>query len=250
MRYLFSLFLVLLVGGPAVLHAQDSLPDLLAVDSAFVNGEYEKAELLALRALQNPALPRDARARLNLTTGYALIMLGRESEARVYFSHALEAVPDLVLDPVQVSPRFRMVFDEVKAGREVSTVSTVRTGRSRLWNLLLPGSGQWLEGHRTRGLVIFGAQVAADAALIWQLSALHDSRGDYLAESDPARLPSAYTRFNKDYRTAIGLGTLAGLVYLAAQTDLIFLRPHTPAGTQVSFGPGRGLQTMTLVLRW
>ena len=53
--------LLLLLGGILLFSglaaaAEEPSADLLAVDSAFVGGDYERAELLALRALQNPAL--------------------------------------------------------------------------------------------------------------------------------------------------------------------------------------------------
>ena len=55
---------------------QDSLR--AAVDSAFARGQYERVELLTLRAgTALDARPVDTRVAVNLTVGYALIMLGR-----------------------------------------------------------------------------------------------------------------------------------------------------------------------------
>lgn len=249
-----------------------SQSDLLAVDSAFVDGRYEQVELMTLRILQGDAeLTPDETARLNLTAGYALIMLGRESEARSYFNHALDAVPDLTLDPVQVSPKFRVVFDEVKAARPAAVGSTDQesasdqsvqqntfdrttqqavhvTPQSQVMNLIIPGSGQWREGHPVRGVLVFGLQAAALGVLIWQLNELDDSRGDYLAETDPARISAAYNNYNDHYQAAWGAGVAAGLVYLAAQADLAFLTPaHArPAALQVVPTPSG----MGLCLRW
>jgi hypothetical protein len=268
------LCIVLLVCS-LVSYAQ-SQPDFLAVDSAFVKGDYEKTELLALRILQgDSSLRPEVRARLNLTCGYALIMLGHESDARTYFNHALDAVPDLTLDPVQVSPKFRVVFDEVKAARPApvapDTNRRVRGGRSAdmlvkvddyyeqpqprssssilrtamLTNLIVPGSGQWQEGRRLRGAFFFGAQVATVAVLLTRISAMHDSRTDYLAESDPTRISNAYGKYNRDYQWTVAAGIATGLVYLAAQTDLILSRPRQ---LRMSVGPSdRGLE---LALRW
>jgi hypothetical protein len=218
---------------PRMCFAQ-SKPDLLAVDSAFVSGQYEQTELLALRILQGSyALSADERARLNVTMGYAAIMLGRETDARVDFARALDAVPDLELDPVQVSPKFRVVFDEVKAGRSSASVkeeigySQVRSIRiARLTNLVVPGSGQWQEGKKWRGAIVFGLQAATVAALVWQADKLDKSREDYLAQQDRSLVQRDYDRYNRNYQMTWLAGTAAGLVYLAAQADLIWLRPN------------------------
>ena len=113
-------------------------------------------------------------------------------------------------------------------------------------NLLIPGSGQWQEGRKLRGAIFLGAQVATVAVLLTRISAMHDSRAGYLAESDPARISSAYDQYNRDYQWTVAAGIATGLVYLAAQTDLILARPRAQTGW--SFEPtDRGVQ---LALRW
>jgi len=232
-------------------------PDLLAVDSAFVAGRYEETEVLALRLLQTRSdLKPDEVARLNLTAGYALIMLGREDDARRYFSRALDAVPDLTLDPVQVSPKFRVVFDEVKAAHVQAlpladttatpsmieqTVRIAHPSRTALIsNLILPGSGQWQEGHRLRGAAVFAVQALTVGILVRRVEQMRDSRAEYLAETDPARIAEAYDRYNEDFRAAWTAGILAGIVYLGAQTDLILIRPKI----------GKEEAMLTLAFRW
>lgn len=260
---LFILFAALFAGAAA---GQPTAPDLLAVDSAFVKGEYERVELLTLRLLQSETqLAADEAARLNLTTGYALIMLGREADARGYFARALDAVPDLILDPVQVSPKFRVVFDEVKADharmlaarRDVQPIATNASEsperprpQSLLANLALPGAGQWREGHRLRGGAVFAVQTAAAAALIWQLGELRDSRAQYLTQTDPVLIRSAYDDFNRDYRTAWAAGMLTGAIYLAAQADLILLQPRHPSRVQAALHPAPKINGAHLILRW
>ncbi|MBU1984178.1 hypothetical protein KJ815_07200, partial [bacterium] len=72
---IIPLFFILL-SLVSVIKAEEGA-DLLAVDSAFADGRFEQAELLVLRILQSGAtLSADARARLNLTAGYAVIMQG------------------------------------------------------------------------------------------------------------------------------------------------------------------------------
>ncbi|MDD5088072.1 MAG: hypothetical protein PHI18_04675 [bacterium] len=232
-------FAALSVGSPqASANVRDD------VDAAFAAGAYERVELLALRASADwDTLPADDCAHVYLTTGFALIMLERASDARNYFRRALDADPTLRLDPVRISPKFRMVFDDVKAtyiphppaSRDHATTLPIMRGpqaRSVMANLLLPGSGQWLEGRRGRGAVIAGAQLAAAGALVWRLDALRRSRDAYLHEHDRTRVTDAYDRYYDDTRWAWCAGIAAGIVYLAAQTDLALFREGETASGQ------------------
>jgi hypothetical protein len=227
--------------------------NFLAIDSAFANGQYDQVELLVLRELQSDTtLNSDETAHLCLLAGYSLIMLNRESDARSYFSRALDAVPNLTLDPVQVSPKFRMVFDDVAAHHVVKKESsrtesapsnllpihaTDRNSlqpptvapRSLLINLALPGAGQIREGYTIRGAAFLTAQVTTLGVFLWRMNELRHSRADYLAETDNARMQSTYNTYNRDYKWAWGTGIAAGVVYIAAQADLIRLTPRANA---------------------
>ncbi|MDD5087666.1 MAG: hypothetical protein PHI18_02555 [bacterium] len=243
-----AISLIIFFGWILALPVQaDVQQEMLAVDSAFAEGRYEQVELLALRILHSDsALPADERARLNLTAGYALIMLDHEDDARGYFSRALDAVPDLTLDPVQVSPKFRVIFDEVKAARPVTPISgglqpseefgdsprrdafskqAMRpSAQSQVMNLLIPGSGQWNEGKTLRGAAWFGLQAASVGVLVWRISEMRDSREAYLAETESARIADAYDTYNRDYRLAWAAGIAAGLVYIGSQADLTLMK--------------------------
>lgn len=256
-RVLLSIILLLCCGFAAI--AQEAaVEDLLAIDSAFTRGDYEQVELLALRTLQaHPGLGADAVARVNLTTGYALIMLNRETEARRYFGNALDAIPTLTLDPVQVSPKFRVIFDEVKALRparpypEVVAQDTAQQPapkrpafyeRAWLTNLVLPGSGQWMLGHKIRGAVFIAAEAACLTVLIINATELTDSRADYHAEADPIKIRKAYERYNQDYQAVAISSVCAGVIYLAAQADLIQLQSQTTELSAFPTGDGAGLR--------
>jgi hypothetical protein len=263
--------LFLLLAAPALL--AQTKPDLLAVDSAFVNGQYEQTEILALRVLTGGGnLTSDETARLNLTAGYAVIMLGREADARYYFAKALDAVPTLTLDPVAVSPKFRVVFDDVKSKHEDGpsiqggrasgmkvmidaqdgTVYPYRTSlvsrtQAELFNLVVPGSGQWLSGRRIWGASFFVLQAASAGYLIYQVGQAHDSREKYLDVTDPALIKSAYKRYDRDNKRAWAAGIATGVIYIAAQADLIWHAPHSR--TALMLEP-TGDNKLALVLCW
>jgi hypothetical protein len=263
-RFLFPVFLFafLAFGGTRALAQSESSAQLLALDSAFAEGQYERVELLSLRLLQDhPDLTADEVARVNLTTAYALIMLNREAEARRCFARALDAVPDLLLDPVQVSPKFRVVFDEVKASQPAQTAAPAQSApvdtsaptapslfaRAMRSNLIVPGSGQWKLGHRLRGALLLGAEAVCLTVLIINATEMRDSRADYLAATDPVRIRRAYERYNQDYQASCIAGISAAVVYLAAQADLVRLSERPGAVTAL---PMTGAAGISFRVRW
>lgn len=243
--------------------AQSGIPN--EIDSAFAAGDYERVELLALRLQQEPiTLSTEELVHINLTAGYAMIMMNREENAREYFKKALDADPATHLDPVRISPKFRMVFDEVKANyrreesvspQQSSTQILYRGARpsSVLSNLVLPGSGQWREGYRVRGIVFLGAQIVAAGFLVRQLDHLDQSRDSYLGEQNPERISSAYERYNRDYQSTWIVGILNGLVYLTAQTDLALMKKKYSENdiiSSVNCFPINGGAAVALTIRW
>ena len=200
------------------------------VDSLFAAGEFEQVELVMLRLGDDQGeLSDEEFASIETTAGFAMIMLDREVDARKYFSDALKLNPDLTLDPVTVSPKFRVVFDEVKTTMLAESVQppeiVYRGARpsSRLFNLLLPGAGLIREGS-LRGTVYLAAQAVSLYLLIDQLDKTSDSRAFYLAQTERSAISSAYNDYNRDYKTAWKYGVLCGVVYFAAQADLALYR--------------------------
>jgi hypothetical protein len=236
--------------------------DLLLLDSAFVSGRYEEVELLALRTLQSgDSLTADARARVCLTAGYALIMLNREADARDYFKRALAAVPTLTLDPVLVSPKFRVVFDDVKAARPANEArgnarepnalekSTPRGSATsaRVLNLFLPGAGQLQEKRVIKGAAILALQTAATALWIVEMKNARNTRADYLAATEEADIRKQYDTYNQHYTASWAAGISAGVVYVLAQIDLAMLKPHTE-GVKLSLKPWAN--GVTAAVKW
>ncbi len=255
MKHLGPIILLLLFFAPAG-WAGDSLR--AAVDSAFARGQYEQVELLALRHVNDLITrPVETRVAVNLTTGYALIMLGREADAEGYFRRALDADPATRLDPVRISPKFRRVFDTVKAAyhppQKTPPVSPAlrfagpRTG-SVLGNLVLPGCGQFLEQRRMRGALWAGAELTLAGVFVWRLQESRQSRDAYVKEMDRAKVHSAYEQYARDYTTAWAVGIAAGTVYLASQVDLALLRHAVPL--EVGAVPLESGAGVALTLRW
>ncbi|MCL4306212.1 hypothetical protein KJZ99_09880 [bacterium] len=208
----------------------------MQADSLFRLGEYEQVELLVLRADRQGDLPTTDRVALELLGGYSLIMLERESEARAHFARALELDSALVLDPIQVSPKFRTVFDDVKREwmstrtMDVPTAAirefTIQQGArpsSQLLNLALPGAGFLAEGRSVRGLIYIAAQAGVTALWLSELSQNNSARKDYLA-ADSASVERLYETYDSHHRRMWTYGLAAGALYIVSQIDLAFLR--------------------------
>jgi hypothetical protein len=214
-------------------------------DSLFVAGEFEKVEMLVLRLGTDQGEMSDGDyASLQVTAGFAMIMLEREADARRYFNRALDKNPDLTLHPVLVSPKFRSVFDDVKLHRSIAQTETPEilyrgaSPRSLLLNLALPGVGQLREG-RLRGILYLTAQAASLGLWIHQLDKTSDSRAHYLAQSSQPEISNAYDDYNRDYRAAWGYGLISGAVYLISQADLALI--HNPVTDE---NPGFSMSIM------
>lgn len=209
-------------------------------DSLFRIGDYERVELVVLRAARQTDLTAPDKIALELLGGYALIMLNREADARAHFEQAIDLDSTLVLDPVQVSPKFRVVFDDVKQEwltkrtrsiptsqiREVTTYQHARS-ESHLLNLALPGAGFVREGKTVRGLIHFAAQATFTILWLSELSQNNSARKDYLAAASSASASSLYNTYDTHHRRMWTYGLTAAGIYLASQVDLALWRTPT-----------------------
>ena len=230
---------------PGISAAESS--ELAAADSLFQVGKFEAVELMVLRLGEQPeTMTADEYADLQTLAGFSMIMLDREDSARDYFLKALEAKPELALDPIQVSPKFRIVFDEVKESfeaRETPTLavpsSTIRSS-SHLLNLLLPGIGQIREDYTLRGVGWLTVQLASAGWLVYSLGKASDSRKDYLSQTEQSAIERTYDTYNSNHRVAWAAGITTAAVYLLCQADLALLSPRVTSdksGAKIALGP-------------
>lgn len=233
------------------LYAQDDL--LSEADSLFRAGEYEHVELLVLRAERQFNLADSQLVALELLGGYALIMLERVEDARSHFQRVLELDSTTLLDPVLVSPKFRVVFDEVKAdylfnrAQELPTqqklYGTTRVGarpESQVMNLIVPGAGFLREGKPVRGAAHLIVQGVAAALWLTELSRASDARENYLA-ADSASVSRLYDKYDSHHQKMWTYGVVTGGIYLLSQFDLALFRRSemlklypTPQGATLS----------------
>lgn len=227
------------------LFAQSSL--ISEADSLFRAGDYERVELLVLRAERATDVTTYDLVGLHLVGGYSMIMLDRPGDARRHFRAALDADSSLTLDPITVSPKFRVVFDEVKQQwqmdhaapstiGEIHEETTYHSARreSHLLNLLIPGAGFLREGRTARGAIHMVAQVAITALWLSEIHSNNSAREDYLAASTSPDASSLYDTYDSHHRRMWTYGLTTAAVYVASQVDLALWRKST---TSVSILP-------------
>lgn len=235
----------------ATLFAQSDI--LTEADSLFHAGDYERVELLVLRAERQFDLPDSQMVELELIGGYSLIMLDRVEEARSHFQRALEIDSTTTLDPIFVSPKFRVVFDEVKLrylsnrAQEIPTreqlYGSITVGarpESRVMNLLLPGSGFVNEHKYVRGAAHLVVQGVAAALWLGEISQTKDAREKYLA-ADSANVSRLYDDYDVHHQKMWTFGIVTGSIYMLSQFDLALFRRSetiklypTPEGATLS----------------
>ncbi len=206
-------------------------------DSLFHAADYERVELLVLRSERQADVPDSQRVTLELLGGYSMIMLNRELDARAHFTQALNVDSTLTLDPIEISPKFRVVFDDVKrewlekqARREPEAVvsslfhKVPARPESHALNLIIPGSGFIREGKPVRGLVHLALQATSAALWLTEISQTSDARKRYLAAETSGQAASLYDEYDSHHRRMWTFGLTSGGIYLLSQFDLILFR--------------------------
>lgn len=148
----------------------DSGIQLERIEAAYAGLEYAEAEALARTALSRfEAFSPDQLVRIHTTLALILYARGEEREAGDQFRAALSLNPELVLDPLLVSPVTLAFFEELKDERERAQtrdpdgepliryiqVADPRPGAT--WrSVVLPGWGQHYKGEAVKGWAVAG----------------------------------------------------------------------------------------------
>ncbi len=232
---------MLLCAMTGISHAQVVQPASLnpRLDDLFTQGEFEHVEIEALRILRSAtdASENDQLAAY-LYLGFVEVLTSRDQEAAVDFHKALELRPSLMLDPVYVPPRVYQAFEEVrieymatlfKLDQETSTTPTimiqkepVARGMAGAANMIIPGSGFWMEKRRLRGTTWFVLQSASVSMLVYSLMETENARDRYMETSRPDLFQERYEKYNTWYQRSWTWGIVSAVVYVSAQLDFHF----------------------------
>jgi tetratricopeptide (TPR) repeat protein len=211
--------------------AADSL--FQAAQTAYEDGNYDGAELAALRGLREATnLDELGKLKYHLLLGFVYVARDQRQNALQEFTHVLTVNPAYNLDPVQTSPKILDVFHDARQNYLLNVASQpaifrmpqadVRLAAS--WrSLVLPGWGQFYKRQELKGTAIVVAQVFSLAALMFEQVEVNRRHNDYrgLAYNDP-RIEQVYGDYRSAYRTRNVVGYITLGVYLINYCDALY----------------------------
>jgi hypothetical protein len=225
--------------APAAAQSPDSL--MQGIREAYRQLSYTVAEERAMAALSTyDRFNNSQLVEIHVTLGLINYAQNELDNARRQFQNALALQPDLVLDPVLVSPVIREFFDQIKSEmpgpvqpqdlpppsiRYVQLVD-VQTGAA-LRSLVLPGWGQLYKEQQTKGWVLIGLWgVTASGAVVSGIIQ-HDAHND-LEEGASGQLPDLQDRYDRWRYIHRGFFYSAAAVWLYSYLDALLDRPSIP----------------------
>ncbi|HEY3294096.1 MAG TPA: DUF5683 domain-containing protein [bacterium] len=205
-----------------------------AAQAAYEDGNYDNAELTALRGLREAAsLDELDKLKYHLLLGFVYVARDQRPAALQEFTHVLTVNPAYNLDPVQTSPKITDVFREARQNYLLSVASEPAVFRmpqadarmSASWrSLVLPGWGQFYKRQELKGTALAVAQVFTLAALVFEqieVGKRHDDYRNLQVYGDP-RIDQAYADYRSAYRTRNVVGYITLGVYLLNYADALY----------------------------
>ncbi len=258
---LIALLLCVLGSSPRRVRAQNQAEDLInQAAKLFDAGDYEEAELAALRALTDEDQLLDVdRARLHRLLGFIYVVLEEKEKAKQQFINWLEIDPFARLDPLYISPKIISVFEEAKAefqvrqeqGKPPDYTQLNRQLHALKRSVLFPGLGQIYQDQQVKGFTLLAAEIVCLGGFAYFQVNYDRARDDYLQETDPEKMQDRYDDYNFFYRGRTASMLLAVGVYLYSLADVLYFPPKEPESSSVSFNltpRGGALITLTLPL--
>ncbi len=162
------------------------------------------------------------------------------TQALSSFVEILKIDPEHELDPVKYSPKIIAFYNEVKANfispvdissssqpREAASPDTVVVYRADnsfkkliYPSLLAPGTGQWLNGKRKKGMIVTGASTALLLSSLYFTYDCSQKEKDYLNVVGQNDIDAKYKKYNYSYKTRNALWTAYTLIWAYSQIDL------------------------------
>lgn len=254
---IIAAFLVCLcvVVAPPILLSDDVVTP---IRESYEEGDFNRAEYLALKALQNPkSLRPEDIIEIHKLLAFCYVAMEDTQAAINEFLDVLERNPRLSLEPLYVSPKIIGVFNAAKAQfqarpkiREApNTQDRVRL-RASMTSLLLPGLGQVHKGQPTRGYVFMSAQGISLGAWISLIFITNHRRDAYRAQTIPSQIEDSY----RSYQTALhwrnAMGIAAASVYVVSFLDALY-GPSPEPSAYLSLDQSSGsVPCLTLTIRF
>jgi len=210
----------------------DSL--FLAARSAYEDGNYDGAELSALRGLRVATdVDELGKLKFHALLGFVYVARDQRQNALQEFTTVLIVNPAYDLDPVQTSPKILDVFHEARQNYLLKVASQPAVFRlpqadvrlSASWrSLVLPGWGQFYKRQQLKGTAFAVAQFFSLGAFIFEAVETNNRHNDYLNlrhYGDP-RIDQSYNDYKSAYRTRNAVGYITLGIYFLNYTDALY----------------------------
>jgi hypothetical protein len=236
LRATLCILLFLLAAALPCCAQQKSVADSLfsVAQAAYDDGNYDAAELAALRGLREAAGQDDlGRLRFHAMLGFIDVARDQKDAALREFKTALSANPAYAPDPVSTSPKILEVFKQARTDYLLLVASEPAVYRmpqadvrlAASWrSLVLPGWGQFYKQQDVKGSAIMAAQVVSLAALILMQVQVNHSHNDYLAIKDYTNpvIEDRYNVYRQAYRSRNAVGYVTLGIYLFNYLDALY----------------------------
>ena len=212
---------------------------LADAQTAYDDGRYDEAELIALRGVR--ALENDSLATLPFRVLLGFVYVARDQTEDAYreFLKVININPAFELDPVMTSPKILEVFRRAKKDYMDNWMSQPQIYRmpqadvrlaASARSLVLPGWGQYYKDQKIKGTVFTAFQVLSLAALAVLQAEVNRRHDDYLniSEFNSPLVEDRYQEYRRAYRMRNAAGYFALGVYILNYLDALY----TPVGKQ------------------
>ncbi len=252
-HFMIALVTIILISN--CLLAQDKVMDETEIDSLLDNvkqhyydGEYQKAieELEKAKEFVGRSESKN-RVEAYSYLAYSYIAFGKVDEAKEAFKKALEADPELELDPAMVSPKIIGVFDEVKAELEKSAQPAPSYDKSQpdnnprvlssaiLRSAVVPGWGQLYEDRKLAGIGTMGLWAGAIGLSVYSMLDYADKKQEYKDAAIPSEVEEKYAPYNSSLKLKNASFFILGGVWVLniLDTYIFFPEQDSYAGKEV-----------------
>ncbi len=248
---ILRLILLLSLSSLATILPQDK-PAISDIRSAYESFEYRQAITLSNSFLQNgDSLDKRDVNEVLLMKAVSHYALAEETQTRKCFIDMLKNEKTITLDSAEISPKIVDFFNKVKSDflemvpdskpKEPATQIdpkndtnnslelTLLRDRYNIFqssitkSLLLPGLGHYSLGDKTKGTILAAAYIVNAGALVYYIFDTANKETAYLSETTENSIRSAYSDYNTSYKVRNTLITSFSLLWIYAQTDLLFI---------------------------
>ena len=211
----------------------EPLSVIQAIDSAFTEFDYSKADNLITVALEHIETYNFSE-KLQIYTFAAVrkFQQGDQLQAKEYFLRILEISPAYDLDPVSVSPKIISLFQTVKLeylekiNSRIAQLENNITYNPVPWrSLVFPGWEQWHRGYRLKGSLWTAAGTICMVGIVQSVIRTQSKKSDYQNAGTPEDVISTYNEYNRIHKSQFYWSYAYLTIWFASHLDALFCTP-------------------------